>query len=175
MDTLDFAPPIPIVAEMLGGQMLGAANAEEDASLPQEFKALTAVARQACRFRVQGMKVQQIAEIMQYHPGSISNMTRHTLAKEYMLWLQARMDDTIPDVQAGMHMLGTKALERVANIIVASKNEGLVAKCAFQLFDRIGLKPAERVILENNTAITSEDISRMQAESETLNRVLEQK
>lgn len=165
-------PDLPYLAEAIGGQVLAASEAES--KTPARFLALSPQARFACRLRAGGMRSGQIARLMRYAPGSVSNMLRSDLAKEYLLWLQEQMDDRLGTVQEGLQLLGLKALDRLTGIIHESENDNLVAKCSFQLLDRIGFKPAERVVIENNSAITSEDVARLKTRDSELNHVLKQ-
>lgn len=163
---------IPIFGEMLGGVLLSASNAEANAEVPKEFHVLSPQARMACRLRSGGMRPSQIANLMQYAPSSIGVWLSKPLAKKYILWLQGTMDAMAPVVQDGMQLLGLKALDRLTAIIHNSTNDNLVAKCSFQLFDRIGLKPAERIVVEDNRTITAADIAKMKETGASLQSII---
>lgn len=174
LELSDLAPDLTVFATGLGGTLTAAAEVEGESETPAEFLVLSPPARMACRLRAGGTKIAMIARLMRYSPASIGQMCQKPVAKAYILWLQERMDNKTATVQQAMQMLLPTAFERVAGIVQNSKNEGLVAKCSFQLFDRVMGKATEHIEVTTNGALTQEDIAAMKAADLELARVLDQ-
>lgn len=168
----DLVSDIPVFAAEMGGPLLAAATAEEETGTPEEFLVLSYHARFACRLRAGGTRVKDIAEMMNFHVASISQMTRKPVARRYIEWLQGNLDNQAPVILRGMHLIAGTALSRLNEIVQHSKNDNLVAKCTFQIFDRIGLPRAEALVIEDNRTITTADIARMKETGASLQGII---
>jgi hypothetical protein len=170
----DALSDIPVFAAEQGGVLTSAAKAEAEIGTPREFRKLSPQAQAACRLKAGGARTTVIARMLRYNPDSVRKWLKNPLAQKYIAWLQARLDDHLGPVQEAMHMLGMASINRIAEIVYTSKNENLVAKCSFNLLDRIGFKPAERIVVENSNAIRPEDIEAMNKVDKEIANVLEQ-
>jgi hypothetical protein len=129
--------------------------------MPEACLKLSGRQRQVCRLKILGLFNTQIAAQVGYSLTTVTAIVNSNEGRLYREYLSNNLDGTLEVVAERIQFKALKAIARLADIIDDDDLYGtsLQAKCAFDILDRAGFKPPDRVqVSVNNNDITAEDL-----------------
>lgn len=109
-----------------------------------------------CLLRVAGFRNGEIAAACGYTPTMVSIATNHPYGKKIIAELISSRGGRVLDIRSRLDEYASEVLDHVFNLAIGSQDLAVVSKVGFNLLDRAGYAPTQRLEVTDKREIASE-------------------